>query len=125
MLGSRGLQLLGSVVKARDCLGLGEGSASSGTFIVIVLFLLWVADAICLASCIRRAGYIFIGRQNGHRHWLRQFEGKFGDSALLARSSLIGDREQHLGRWAAGCGVLSRLCIVVVARARWLIDLIR
>ena len=46
MLGSRGLQLLGGVVEARDSLGLGEGS----TFIVIVLFLLWVADAICLAS---------------------------------------------------------------------------
>ena len=125
MLGSRGLQLLGSVVKARDCLGLGEGSASSGTFIEIVLFLLWVADAIRLASCIRRASYIFIGRHHRHRHRLCQLEGKFGDSALFARSNLIGDREQHLGRWTAGCGVLSRLGIVVVARARWLIDLIR
>lgn len=121
MLGSRGLQLLGGVVEASDSLGLGEGS----TFTVIVLFLLWVADAICLASCIRRASYIFIGRHHRHRHRLRQLEGKFGDSALLARSNLIGDREQHLGRWTAGCGVLSRLGTVVVARARWLIDLIR
>ena len=121
MLGSRGLQLLGGVVEARDSLGLGEGS----TFTVIVLFLLWVADAIRLAACIRRASYIFIGRHHRHRHRFRQLEGKFGDSALLARSNLIGDREQHLGRWTAGCGVLSRLGTVVVARARWLIDLIR
>ena len=122
-LGSRGLQLLGGVVEAHDSLGLIEGSTSSSTFTVIVLFLLWVADAILLASCIRRASYIFIGRH--HRHRLRQLEGKFGDSALLARSNLIGDREQHLGRWTAGCGVLSRLGTVVFARARWLIYLIR
>ena len=54
---SIGLQLLGAHV----CLGLGTGNTSSGAFIVIVLFLLWVTDAICLASCIRGTGYIFFG----------------------------------------------------------------
>ena len=64
-LGSRGLQLLGGVVEARDSLGLGQGSTSSSTFTVIVLFLLWVADTICFTRSGYGSSYILITFDSG------------------------------------------------------------